>query len=158
MKIGLVLTGFSRFYKHTFPFFSNFINENNVDVYISTWDVVQSRPSNWNSNSNSYNFHVVKADKDEIIRLYSDTKKLINYNFENWSEYYSNRFDKIQILDRENDIFKTNHSAAKRGSFWIERLRDQWYIVKKGWDLIENPEKYDRCVSYFSNLFVVYHV
>jgi hypothetical protein len=46
-------------------------------------------------------------------------------------------------LDRENDIFKTNERAKYHGSFWVERLRDQWWVVKKGWELIKNPQQYD---------------
>ena len=146
MKVAVLLTGYCREYEKTYEALNKCIlSKYDTDIYISSWDVIQYRPENWDSTNPKSNqtYPTTPADIAGVCSLYNSNNKLINYNFENWNEYYSNRFDNIKLLDRDGDIFKTNDRAKYHGSFWIERLRDQWCIVEKGWYLIDNPEKYD---------------
>jgi hypothetical protein len=146
MKVAVILTGYCREYEKTYEALNTSIFEKyDTDIYISSWDVIQQRPETWNSTNPESNKEYVTtpADTAGVIRLYNSNNKLIDFNFENWNSYYKNRFPNIQLLDREDDIFKTNDRAKFHGSFWIERLRDQWWIVKKGFELIKNPNKYD---------------
>jgi hypothetical protein len=146
MKIAVLLTGYCREYHNTYEALNNLIlNKYDTDIYISSWDVIQQRPENWDSTNPQSNkeYPVTPADMAGVIRLYNSNNRLVDFNFENWQNFYKNRFDNLQLLDRDNDVFKVNERAKYHGSFWIERLRDQWFMVKKGWDLIKNPEQYD---------------
>jgi hypothetical protein len=146
MKVAVLLTGYCRDYQYTYDSIdSTIFTKYDTDIYISSWNVIQQRPENWDSTNPQSNkeYPVTPADMAGVIRLYNSNNKLIDFNFENWNRFYENRFSNIELLDRENDIFKTNERAKYHGSFWVERLRDQWWVVKKGWELIKNPEKYD---------------
>jgi hypothetical protein len=133
MKIALILTGYSRTYKECYENTKKFIlDAHDVDVYLSTWNKTQS--SFLQPQINSF-------DVNDLIRTYNPVK----YRIEDYDSYYGNRFPSIDIESnpRPDDIFKTNARAIEHGSKWVERLRDQWYIVKKGWELIDDPSKYD---------------
>ena len=146
MKVAVLLTGYCREYHSTYEALNSVIlSKYDTDIYISSWDVVQQRPENWDSSNpeSNQNYPTSPADINGVIRLYNSNNRLKDFNFENWNNFYKNRFDNIHLLNRYDDIFKINERAKYHGSFWVERLRDQWYIVSKGWDLIKNPEQYD---------------
>jgi hypothetical protein len=131
MKVGVILTGYSRRYKECCDSVKRFLNTYDTDVYISTWNKTQS----------SINTpFIYSVDVNEIIQTY----KPVNYHIQDYDEYYRNRFQPIDIYSKENNnVFRTDPRAIEHGSKWVERLRDQWYIVKHGWNLIDNPSKYD---------------
>lgn len=140
MKVAIILTGHSRDYNKSYETFNkNVLEKYDCDVYFNTWDVNQSSPDR--NLNRTFNIPQKKVDKQSIITQYAPQLK--NYNFENWEEYQSNRFQSIQFLDRENDVFKINERAIYHGTYWVERLRDQWWMVKNAWNLIESPENYD---------------
>lgn len=144
MKVAVVLTGFCRNYEKTYENLYRYILEKyNADIFISSWDVIQHRPVNWDSNNPTSNYQIPTSalDVDSVIGLYNKNKNLISYNFENWENFCKNRFNFLDISNNYN--FQINQRAKYHGSFWVERLRDQWYVVKKGWDLIKNPKQYD---------------
>jgi len=137
MNIAVVLTGHSREFDKTFPKFKEIFEKYNADVYFNTWDV-----NEYSINSlGKFNLAKHPVDKDSIIQKLKPY--LVNYNFESWDDYEKNRFSPIQFLDRADDVFKINERAIYHGSYWVERLRDQWWVVKKAWNLIDDPYKYD---------------
>jgi len=132
MKIALLLTGFSRTYRFTFENLKkNLFDIHDVDTYICTWDKCQLR-------SGETPFEV---DTGELINCYQEN--LFDVNVINYEKYNMNRFKSIQFLDRSLDVFKVDPRAKEHGSYWVERLRDQWYIVKKAFSMIHNPKEYD---------------
>jgi hypothetical protein len=140
MKVAVILTGHSRDYNKSYETFNkNVLQKYDCDVYFNTWDVNQSSPDR--NLNRTFNIPQKKVDTTAIISQYNPYLK--EYNFENWEEYQKNRFQPIQFLDRENDVFKTNERAIYHGSYWVERLRDQWWMVQKAWKLIDNPNNYD---------------
>ena len=144
MKVAVVLIGFCRNYEKTYQnLYRHILEKYNADIFISSWDVIQHRPTHWDSSNPNTNYQIPTStlDTESIVKLYNKTEKLISYNFENWDIFCKNRFDFLDIS--ANHSFQTNQRAKHHGSFWVERLRDQWYIVKKGWDLIKNPKEYD---------------
>lgn len=144
MKVAVILTGFCRKYEETHQsMYLHLFKKYNADIFISSWDVVQYRPENWDSNNPKLNYELptYKLDTESIINLYNKDGKLVSYNFENWNNFVNNRFSNLDLSNNQTIIH--NVRAKKHGSFWVERLRDQWYIVKKGWDLIQNPSDYD---------------
>lgn len=138
MKIAVVLTGHCREFEKTFDNFKkNIFEKYNTDVYFNTWDVNQHSINS----VGKFNLAYHKVDKESLIEKLSPYLK--NYNFENWEEYEKNRYPNIGFIERENDVFKVNQRAIYHGSYYVERIRDQWWMVKKAWSLIENPYKYD---------------
>jgi len=130
MKIALLLTGFVRSYLNNFNSLKvNIIDKYNTDIYISTWNKTQSII---NSGYDDY-------DINSFINIYSD--KLKDYIILDIDKYY---VDKINIIfqSRSDDVFKINNRAIEHGSRWVERLRDQWYIVNNGFNLISNNYDY----------------
>lgn len=140
MKVAIILTGHCRDFDKTFESFENNVfKKYNADVYFNTWDVNQNSVNRGvNSHFNLPNHPV---DRESILTKLKPYLK--NYKFESWEDYEKNRFPNISFLDREDDVFKVNERAIYHGSFWVERLRDQWWMVKNAWDLIEDPYSYD---------------
>lgn len=138
MKIAVVLTGHCRDFDKTFKNFEqNIFKKYNTDVYFNTWDVNQHSINS----VGKFNLAYHKVDKESLINKLSPYLK--NYNFESWEEYQKNRFPNISFVERENDVFKVNERAKYHGSYYIERIRDQWWMVKNAWSLMENPYQYD---------------
>jgi hypothetical protein len=130
MKIALLLTGFVRSYLNNFNSLKvNIIDKYNTDIYISTWNKTQSII---NSGYDDY-------DINSVINIYSD--KLKDYIILDIDKYYADKIN-ITFQSRSDDVFKINNRAIEHGSRWVERLRDQWYIVNNGFNLISNNYDY----------------
>lgn len=140
MKVAVILTGHSRDYNKTFDLLSkNVLEKYDIDLYFNTWDINQNSPDR--IVNVSFNIPDKKVDSNLLIQKYNSYLK--NHNIESWENYKKNRFPNIEFIDRPNDVFKTNNRAIQHGTYWVERLRDQWWMIKKGWSLIENPNQYD---------------
>jgi len=133
MKIAIVMTGHVKGWQRTYESLQKCIfGKHDVDIYISTWDV-----NNVGRNGNPDDYPAI--DIQPVIDLYKPKK----IHVEKHIEYHKNRFPKIVFDERANDIFKINEHAKQHGSYWVERMRDMWYIIKQGYLLIDNPEEYD---------------
>jgi hypothetical protein len=140
MKVGVLLTGHSRSYEKTFDSLKQLVlDEYDCDIYINTWDVTE--PSADRKSDITFSLPNKPVEQSLLIEKYSPYLK--KYNFESWENYKNNRFPNISFIDRDNDVFKINERAIYHGSYWVERLRDQWWMVQRGWNLIENPYEYD---------------
>lgn len=138
MKVALLLTGHARDYEASYEGTKkNLLDLYDVDVYISTWNVDNRGRlvpgPNWPAPTPFNVQHLIDLYKPHRIHI------------EDHDQFYKNRFPNIDITSstRPDDIFKVNSFAIELGTFWIERLRDQWYMVKKAWEIIDNPEQYD---------------
>lgn len=129
MKVALLLTGFTRSHIQNFESIKKFILERyDTDVYFSTWNKTQSQIGS----------ELLSSNNDKIIELYKNyLKEYTIVDFDFYQEHRKN----ILFLDREDDVFKVNKRAIEHGSFWVERLRDQWYLVNLAEKLVY--EKYD---------------
>lgn len=146
MKTALILTGFCRDYKTTYPALKkHLLDKHDIDVYISSWDVIQYRPQSWDINDpkSADNSPLYPIDVEEVINLYNYNSKLINYEFPSFEEHCKNRFPDLILNDRYDDVLKTSKRASNLGKFWVERIRSQWWKIKQGWELVKNPEQYD---------------
>lgn len=138
MKVALLLTGHARTYKIAYKSIKKqLLDRYDVDVYLSTWSVDNAGRAKGTADW----AEPMPLDLNGLI----DTFNPVKVHVEDHDNFYANRFPNIDIESstRPDDVFKVNAHAAAHGSFWIERLRDQWYMVKKGWELIENPNQYD---------------
>ena len=126
MKVAILLTGFLRSYKDRFYSLNkNILQKYPCDLYCITWDKQE--------NNQQINYK-------ELLTLYSKSKIII----EN-SKEYRNLNGYLIENKRKNDVFKTNEWAKMHGFYWANRLRDQWWLVKRGFEEIEN--NYDFVVS-----------
>lgn len=141
MKVALLLTGHSRTYKNTICNLKKQILDNyDVDIYFFTWN--KSQPMTIDNKESIYE----NIDSHTLINDYRSIGNLIKYEIGDIDFYKETRFENIKFLDRENDVFKVNESAKFHGSFWVERLRDQWYGVKQCFSLLSDPMEYDSIV------------
>ena len=125
MKIAVLLTGFLRTNKNTFQYLeNNLLQKYNCDLFCISWDMQENNT------------------KLKLDDFYLYNKYLKNYKIESSEEYYKNK--KVFVpIDRENDVFKNNARAKEHGSYWANRLIDQWKLVYEGHKLIKNLEQYD---------------
>lgn len=138
MKVAIVLTGHCRDFDKSFSNLEEqLFKKYNADVYFNTWDVNQHSINS----VGKFNLAYHPVDKDYLVSKLKPYLK--NYNFESWDSYQKNRFPNIVFLDRHDDVFKVNARAIYHGTFYTERIRDQWWMVRKAWGLIENPNEYD---------------
>lgn len=129
MKVALLLTGFTRSHIQNFESVKRFVLERyKPDVYFATWNKTQSNVSS----------EILHSNSEKIIDLYK--KYLKEYTIVDFDFYQQNRKN-ISFLDRNDDVFKVNKRAIEHGSFWVERLRDQWYLVNLAEKLVYG--KYD---------------
>lgn len=129
MKVALLLTGFTRSHVHNFDSIKRCIlDKYSTDVYFATWNKTQSKVGS----------ELLVSDNKKIIDLYSDVIK--EYSIVDLDAYLKYK-SKIKFIDRDTDVFKVNQRAIDHGSFWVERLRDQWYLVNIAEKLIRG--KYD---------------
>lgn len=132
MKIALLLTGFSRTFKETYPLLKkNILDAYDVDIYLCSWDLTQLVSGQ----------RYVPVDIKDVLSTYGTNVK--RSKFLSHVDHLAVRYDPITFLDREDDVFKVNKRAIEHGSYWVERLRDQWYVVKEVYKMIDNPNDYD---------------
>jgi hypothetical protein len=138
MKVALILTGHARRYRSTFESVRHhLLDKHDVDVYLSTWSV--DNPGRRYGAPDWY--EPTPLDLPPLL----EAVKPVKTHIQDYHGYYSNRFPSIDTTSstRPDDIFKVNEHAIVHGTFWVERQRDQWYMIQKGWQLIENPGQYD---------------
>lgn len=139
MKIALLLSGFLRTFDENYASLKeNLLNRFDTDIYITTWNV----------NEPQYEPFDVK----KIVDLYGDNLKGLCVKDYNLHEKFKHRmvlFDGmgnfIQTFDK-NQI-TTNKCILEHGTYWVERLRDQWWLVHESFDSIIVPERYDIIVK-----------
>jgi len=123
MRVAILLTGFCRTFEKVFFTIEDLIHRYNADVYISTWDVSDSRltkeivPSKVTGDAFKY---VPNVRACSIFDL---------------DHYNKNKIPFIQN-DRSDDVMVTDPRAIEHGAFWANRCRDQWYLVNGGFKSI----------------------
>jgi len=140
MKIALMLTGHIRKYRENFPTIRNtLLSQHDVDIYCCTW----------NKNQRTINQETTDIDLQYYKIYESNLKSSVVLNVD---EYEKNK--PHLVLD---DRLASNSRATEHIKLgWHERLYDQWYLVNKCWESIQNPDSYDvifRCrfdISLFS--------
>jgi hypothetical protein len=128
MKIALLLTGFIRQHSNCKEsVLEHIIKKYDTDVYFATWNKTQSY----------LNSSLIPVNYQELIDSYTNTNGFLVLDYDNYME---NKIP-IKFQKRKNDVFLINQRAKEHGKFWIERLRDQWYVIQQGFLII--PNRYD---------------
>jgi len=133
MRVAVLFTGHCREFRSTFETFKTHIFDRyETDVYICSWNVIEHRPVH---NHRFINQPLRSFDSKEVVALYNTAANVVASSFMDWDTFQKARFPPLSL---DVATVRVEHTG-----FWIERLRDQWWVVKKGWKLIQNPDQYD---------------
>jgi hypothetical protein len=127
VKIAMMLPGYLRSYQYHFNGLKEIIEKYNIDLYCTTWNVQE-------------NNSIVGSDCFNIYQKYLKAWCIVD------KFLYEKNIQRIEFVDRDNDIFKTDTRAKEHGKYWIERLRCQWFLIMKCFELIK--EDYDIVIKY----------
>lgn len=137
MKVAVIITGFLRTYEQAFSLLQrNVLDKYNIDLYLATWDKQENGSF---VTSNFYNRYKNYNLKNVII--------------ENVENYNKQKFV-IKKITRNRDVFDIDERAKQHGEYWANRLKDQWYLVKKGYESIDNKKDYDLILRLRFDLFL----
>lgn len=131
-KIALVLTGHLRSHKENLDNLKKFLlDNNNVDIFVSTWDINYTGPKRPNKNKpNVLAFR--KFDDDEIkenLKIYPNVKALKIHSADKAHEDTYEKFS--SLIGKKWQNGKAVKSCVA------------WYCVSEGFKLVENPNDYD---------------
>ena len=119
MARGLLLTGHVRSFEECKDSILNTFYNADTDIYACTWD-----DKGYYSLSKRFDIPI----KRELILPQKE-------------------LDRYVPIDRHNDIFKTSFiSQLHLRLGWVERLKQQWYCVKKAFELLEDYNEYDTII------------
>jgi hypothetical protein len=140
MKIGVMFAGFLRTYRALTPtynaFNNNLFSKYDCDIHYCTWNRIEGGPNH----SQRYPDHTVGPLLSEFDKAFLEsTGRLTILDID---EYTKNRKE-FKIIDREGDVFTVDPRAKEHGEYWVNRIMDQWYMIKAGYNCIPEPEKYD---------------
>ena len=136
MKVALLLIGHVRKYELSYNRIKDLIlDKYDTDVYIGSWNTNNIGFKNEEIKDESYN--------DAFIR-YLNLYKPKSFFVENHNHFYNHRFSSIDVSNR----------VVEYGGSGIERIRDQWYMVKKTWELINDVNQYDLVIRARPDLYI----
>ena len=135
MQVALLLTGFYRSFDKTRDNLLGIAKDLKADVFVATWD-----KDEWNTNKGKYNRAI---SMDMLGRPQTEGHATGIWDIEHYME---NRVPFVQN-NRDQDVMVTDPRAREHGLFWANRLRDQWYLVQRGFELIHySTRKYDAVI------------
>lgn len=135
MKIALLLSGFLRTFDENYASLKeNLLDRFDTDIYITTWNINEPQYESFNVN--------------KIVNLYGNDLKGLSVKDYNIYEKFKNRmviFDDMSNLIKtlSKDKITTDKCILEHGTYWVERLKDQWLLVNENYNQIIVPEHYD---------------
>ena len=144
-KIAMVITGHLRSFKDNFENLKKFfLDRYDVDIYASTWN------KNFiGVGKNNFTLHT----KEEIYNLLSIYPNLKGINISDYDEINSltkNFLENFGSFKRLSNPYYRQYQGALLTKELMTYNIGQWYLVEKGFEIIENKEKYD---IFFRNRF-----
>jgi hypothetical protein len=125
MKLGVIMTGFLRTNRRMYSFLEeNLLRKYNSDLYCVSWQTQEDGSR-------------IEIDAFDLYSKYLKKSKI-----ESNEDYYKNK-KVFMPIHREGDVFAVDERAKTHGSYWANRLMDQWWLVRQGFSMIEDPTKYD---------------
>jgi len=115
MKTAIIFTGFVRsFFTHREKLSKNLLNcfGNDLDLYFCSWDTIDLN-------------NKTKIDESIFKNTFPNYKKIKIYNWEEEKE----KIKKTSVVQRINDVLKTNKYALREGVESTNRIRNQWYLI-----------------------------
>ena len=154
MKVAVVMTGHMRGGLRNFPHaHHNFFSHYDVDTFIGVWD--QQEGGEKITPQHLLPYRDVNLVKYEICDIdeYNRTKTpcMLDYDRE-YSIDYISKLSKHEVFAR----FMIQSEEKERGThcgfgpeaveYWANRIKDQYYMVKRASKLVEDFDKYDLVV------------
>lgn len=134
MRIAILLTGFYRSFDRVRARYEHLAEHYEADVFVHTWN-----KDEWAVNKDTYTRDITDTD-------FADFKTKVNLEGLVLHDLESYRKNRIEFIEnpRINDVMKLDSRAHEHGAFWANRLRDQWYLVAKGWEsIVKRYSNYD---------------
>lgn len=130
MKVALLLTGFLRNGAESLSALKSFyLNKYDCSLLLATWDVRTANKKNEIDNE--------KVDEKLLKNIYGDY--LSDFCILDYKGYEKTKIP-FQRLNRNNDVFDVDWRCRQHGPYYAQRIRDLWWLVKKGRDLILDYE------------------
>jgi len=154
MKIAAVITGHMRGgmrnFFYAYPNFFNLFGKN-LDVYISTWDkqesgleIEEDHLNPWREDTNLVNYKIHDLEKynkeKELYKLDYDRKYDIEDICKMSKHEVFSKFSSPQNQDKTGTHAGFTNEAIE---YWVNRIKDQYYMVRRSFDLIHDYEKYN---------------
>lgn len=143
--------------------YHNFFSRYDIDTYISVWDkqeygsnITEEHLLPWKSNTNLIKYKI------HDLELYNKEKELYTLDYErkyNIEEICSLTKHEIfaKFMDQSKQETRQTHCGfgPEAIEYWANRIKDQYYMIRKSYDLIEDYQKYDLIVRLrFDYLFL----
>ena len=142
IRIALCFSGQLRFVnEYSKNILKNLINLYDTDVYAHLWfdQSMIGKPFHHEFND------LYKESIDDFIRIYNPKACVTE-------SYYSlfNERD-YNFMPASNDLVSMSKESIRES---IYRMESQWYSIKKSYELIENPDKYDFIIRLRTDSFI----
>jgi hypothetical protein len=137
LKVAVLFTGFLRQKEVTKSDYEQKLLERfDADVFVATWDLKDIARPDLNSDVEQ------KAESEvtgsEVAGFF--TPRLRDYLILSY-DLFRETTPAIKEIDRPNDLLKLNGRAAAHGAVWMNRLYSQWYMVRRGLQMIREFEE-----------------
>jgi hypothetical protein len=137
MKVAVLFTGFLRQKEATkAEYEQKLLGRFDADVFVATWDAKDIARPQLNSDVEPRSEGEVVGS--EVTQFFAPRLKeylILSY------ELFHQTTPAITEIDRSNDLLKLNGRAAAHGTVWMNRLYSQWYMVRRGLQMIREYEE-----------------
>lgn len=132
-KLAILVTGFLRHHRKTFPALREHLLDHHPDarIFVATWDIEDSARAGMQGEK----VNTTPVSMAEIADFYSPY--LADISMRSHGAFVRNA-PAIPPIARPEDVLIVNPRAKAHGVFWMERIRAQWWIVRDGLRAIDN--------------------
>lgn len=132
MNVAILLTGFVRNAQDNADYIIKLCNKYNAKLFVATWDIQDVSKDNIIID---YLKHINESYLRCIYNNYLTNFFIIDYyNYKKTKTYF------FPLL-RPDDVFEIDKRAKEHGPFFVNRLKDIWFLIKNGKNLIEKYEQ-----------------
>jgi hypothetical protein len=137
MNVAVLFTGFLRQKEDTKTAYEEkLLSRFNADVFVATWDITDiARPDLGSDTEARIGSEVIGSEVREFF-----APRLRDYLIAPYDLFRATT-PLIVEKDRPYDLIKLNGRAAQHGVVWMNRLYSQWYLVRRGLQIIQEFEE-----------------
>lgn len=138
IKVGVFFSGFVRtYFKHHEVFNNQIFSKYDCDIKYCLWNRHEGPPDNNLRVPNQNNFGKHISDKE--LRFLKDFGEVKVVDI----DHYTTTKKQFKPIDRDRDVFKVDKRAMEHGEYFVNRIIDQWFLIKEGYNMFENAQIYD---------------
>ena len=151
-KIAVLLTGHLRTYLNNFHNLKTFLlDQHKADIYVSTWDLnyitnETVATQDLTGGRNHQVAPITRAELKDRLSIYPNLKGLYVGDMNAVSILNKQLIKRFQPYDVYTESRFPIYVGGRVPEQAIENIVYQWYLVQKGFEIIEKPEKYDHII------------